>query len=60
MLFRNIKRRFSAYLSPVISISRKVTRDKRVVTNFRHLNVGIGKNYNIWGILYSLRIGKYV
>ena len=25
-------------------ISRKVTRDKRVVTNFQHLNVRIAKN----------------
>ena len=34
---------FSAYSSPVI-ISRKVTQDKRVVTDFRHLNVRIAKN----------------
>ena len=25
-------------------ISRKLTKDKRVVTDFGHLNVGIGKN----------------
>ena len=44
MLFRNFKGRFSAYSSPVILISRKVMKDKRVVTDFRHLNVRIGKN----------------
>ena len=27
------------YLSPGMLISRKVTKDKRVVTDFRHLNV---------------------
>ena len=36
-----LKKGFSAYLSPIILISRKVTKDKRVVTNFRHLNVRI-------------------
>ena len=35
---------FSAYSSPVILISRKVTQDKRVVTDFRHLNTRIAKN----------------
>ena len=35
---------FSAYSSPVMLISRKVTKDKRVVTDFRHLNVRIAKN----------------
>ena len=35
---------FSAYLSPVMLISRKLTKDKSVVTGFRHLNVRIGKN----------------
>ena len=39
-----LKEGFSAYSSPVILISRKLTRDKRVVTDFRHLNVGIAKN----------------
>ena len=32
---------FSAYSSPVMLISRKLTKDKRVVTYFRHLNVRI-------------------
>ena len=44
MLLRNIKGRFSAYSSPVMLISRKVTQDKRVVTDFRHLNTRIAKN----------------
>ena len=33
MLFRNIKGRFSAYSSPVMLISQKLTSDKRVVTD---------------------------
>ena len=40
------KERFSAYSSLVMLISRKVTQDKRVVTDFRHLNVRIAK-YNL-------------
>ena len=43
VLLRNIKRRFSAYSSPVMLISRKMTV-KRVVTDFRHLNMCIAKN----------------
>ena len=39
-----LKERFSAYSSPVMLISRKLTKDKRVVTDFRHLNVRIVKN----------------
>ena len=35
---------FSAYSSPVMLISRKLTKDKRVVMDFRHLNVRIAKN----------------
>ena len=35
---------FSAYLSTIMLISRKVTKDKRVVIDFRHLNVRIAKN----------------
>ena len=44
MLFRDIERRFSAHSSPVMLISRKLTQDKRVVTDFRHLNTRIAKN----------------
>ena len=39
-----LKEGFSAYFSPVMLISRKLTKDKRVVTDFRHLNVRIAKN----------------
>ena len=39
-----LKEGFSAYSSPVMLISRKLTKDKKVVTDFRHLNVRIAKN----------------
>ena len=39
-----LKEAYSAYPSPVMLISRKLTKDKRVVTDFRHLNVRIAKN----------------
>ena len=39
-----LKEWFSAYSSPVMLISRKVTWEKRVVTHFRHLNTRIAKN----------------
>ena len=39
-----LKEGFSTYSSPVMLISRKLTKDKRVVTDFRHLNVRIAKN----------------
>ena len=39
-----LKEGFSAYSSPVILVSRKMTKDKRVVTNFRYLNMRIAKN----------------
>ena len=35
---------FTAYSSPVMLIGRKLTKDKRVGTDFRHLNVRIAKN----------------
>ena len=44
MLSGYFERRILAYSSPVILISRKLTSHKRVVTNFRHLNVRIVKN----------------
>ena len=37
------KEGFSPYSSPVMLISHKLTQDKRVVTDFRHLNVRIAK-----------------
>ena len=39
-----LKEGFSDYSSPEMLISRKLTKDKRVVTDFRHLNVRIAKN----------------
>ena len=39
-----LKQGFSAYSSPVMLISRKMTQDKRKVTDFRHLNTRIAKN----------------
>ena len=39
-----LKEGFSAYSSQVMLISRKFTEDKRVVTDFRHLNVRREKN----------------
>ena len=41
---RILKEGFSPHLSSVMLISRKLTQDKRVVTDFRHLNVRIAKN----------------
>ena len=38
------KEGLSAYSIPVMVISRKLTKGKRVVTDFRHLNVRIAKN----------------
>ena len=38
-----LKKGFSAYSSPVMLISRKLTKDKRVETDFRHLDVRIAK-----------------
>ena len=38
-----LKEGFSAYSSPVMLISRKLTKGKRVVTDFRHLNARIAK-----------------
>ena len=39
-----LKEGFSAYSSPVMLISWKMTSDKRVATDFRHLNIRIAKN----------------
>ena len=44
LCYLGILKGFSAYSSPVMLISRKVTQDKRVVTDFRHLNTRIAKN----------------
>ena len=39
-----LKEGFSTYSSPVMLIGRKLTKDKRVVTDFRHLNMTIANN----------------
>ena len=39
-----LKEGFSAYSSPVMLISRNVTKDKRVVKEFRHVNMRIARN----------------
>ena len=39
-----LKKGFSPDTSPIMLISRNVTQDKRVVMDFRHLNVRIAKD----------------
>ena len=39
-----LKEGFSPYSSPVMLISQKVMQNKRVVTDFRYLNIRIAKN----------------
>ena len=46
-----LKEGFSAYSSPVMLISRKVSSDKRVVTDFHHLNTRIAKNNLVYPLL---------
>ena len=46
-----LKEGFSAYSSLVILISRKMTQDKRVMTDFRHLNMRIDKNNLVYPLL---------
>ena len=50
-----LKEGFSAYSSPVMLISRKVTKDRRVVTGFKHLNVRIAKS----NLAYPLLKGTF-
>ena len=45
---------FSDYSSPVMLISRKMTQDKRVVTDFRHLNMRIAKNNLAYPLLKDM------
>ena len=49
-----LKEDFSVYLNPVMLISRKVTKDKRVVTDFRHLNIRIAKNNLVYPLLKDI------
>ena len=46
-----LKEGFSAYSSPVMLISRKMTKDKRVVTDSRPLNMCIVKNNLVYALL---------
>ena len=46
-----LKEGFSAYSSPVMLISRKLTKDKRVVTDFKDLNVRMAKNILAYPLL---------
>ena len=39
-----LKEGFLAYSSPAMLISRKITQESKVVTDFRHLNMRIAKN----------------
>ena len=49
-----LKEGFSAYSSPVMLISRKVTQDKRVVIDFRYLNMRIAKNNLAYPLLKDM------
>ena len=49
-----LKEGFSAYSSPVMLISRKMTQDKKIVTVFRHLNMRIAKNNLAYPLLKDM------
>ena len=49
-----LKEGFSAYSSLVMLVSQKVTQDKRVVTDFRHLNMRIAKNNLAYPLLKDM------
>ena len=49
-----LKEGFSAYSSPVMLISRKLRKDKRVVTDFRHLNVRTAKTNLAYPLLKDM------
>ena len=46
-----LKEGFSVYSSQAMLISRTVTQDKRVVTDFRHSNVRIAKNNLVYPLI---------
>ena len=46
-----LKEGFSTYSSQVMVISRKVTQDKRVKTDFRHLNTRVAKNNSAYPLV---------
>ena len=49
-----LKEGFSAYSSPVMLIRQKVTQDKRVVMDFRHLNMRIASNNLAYPLLKDM------
>ena len=49
-----LKEGFSAYSSPVMLVSRKLTKDKRVMTDFRHLNMRKAKNNLAYPLLKDM------
>ena len=49
-----LKEGFSAYFSPVMLISRKISQDKRVVTDYRHLSMHITKNNLAYPLLKDI------
>ena len=49
-----LKEGFSAYSSPVMLITRKITQDKRVMTDFRHLNMRIAKTNLTYPLLKDM------
>ena len=44
LCYLGILKGFETYSSPLMLISRKMTQDKRLLTDFRHLNTRIAKN----------------
>ena len=49
-----LKEGFSAYSSPVVLVSWKVTQDKRVVMDFKHLNMRIARNNLAYPLLKDM------
>ena len=49
-----LKEDFSAYSGPVMLVSRKMTKDKRVVMDFRYLNMRIAKNNLAYPLLKDM------
>ena len=49
-----LKEGFSTYSSPVMLLSQKVNQDKRVVTDFRPLNMRIAKNNLAYPLLKDM------
>ena len=63
MLLGNFERRLFSLLKPVMLITRKVTQEKRVVTDFRHLSMRIAKNnlaYPLLKDMFTLLAGPNV